>query len=123
MYDHQVAGSNHPALFTSFFHTSHPHWICDDPFHNNSSQTINLQFRFQHTHLPIDCLVTQVSNASKCDDERGSQLFVELSEALRAIAPGQYATFYRGEECLGSAVIERIPLEDQNLSKTTSTFQ
>jgi len=39
------------------------------------------------------------------DPSRG---LVELSEAERGVADGQFAVFYLGEECIGSGIIQRI---------------
>lgn len=90
-----AAGTNNPALFTDVVYTDAPHWIeSKSPF--SSNLIINCQFRFQHTKPLVDCKMFQ---------SRTSNLFIKLKTPLRALTPGQYAVFYKGDECLGSAKI------------------
>ena len=60
---------------------------------------MDCQFRYQHIH-PL-----QPSQVTLDADKR---LTVEYERPLRAISPGQYAVFYKGEECLGGAEITSI---------------
>lgn len=106
-----VYGRDHPALYAENFFTSQPHWIDrqpDDLRHGDKSLTC--QFRVQHSQPLVDGVVslgmssTQARNWEYMDQ---SSLIVSSARPLRAVTPGQFAVFYSGEECLGSAVIER----------------
>lgn len=53
------------------------------------------EFKFQHVETLRKCTLC----------ETNSGLIVSLACPLRAITPGQYAVFYKDNECLGSARI------------------
>lgn len=88
-------GGNHPGLYTNLLYTDRPHWIANDPF--ESTSIFRCKFRFQHLDELIDCIV--------CQQPTTSGLFIKLDLPLRALTPGQYAVFYRDDECLGGARI------------------
>lgn len=92
-----ASGTDHPALFSTKFTTSLPHWIHSEPLDLFEGRPFHCRFRFQHTK-PLTNAVLVTS-----DDGRGLQ--VTLEEPLRAITPGQFAVFYSGPECLGCARI------------------
>lgn len=86
-------GSHHPLLYSNLFYTNHPHWISSSPFELNL--VVECLFRFQHTHPLRKCKLCQTVDG----------LFVYLDEPVRSIKIGQFAAFYVGDECLGSAKI------------------
>lgn len=94
-----AAGVDNPAFFSDLLFTKKPHWIDRSPFddHSKHINVVDLNFCFQHIKPLERC------NVVESNDTRG--LLVKLNQPLRAIAPGQYAVFYRNEECLGSAQI------------------
>jgi tRNA-5-taurinomethyluridine 2-sulfurtransferase len=87
------AGTDHPTLFTDLFYTDLPYWINRPDFRKF---IFNCEFRFQHTKPLTKAKIFQTNEG---------RLFVKLAKHLRAITPGQYAVFYNGDECLGSARI------------------
>lgn len=91
-------GTKHPLLHGRMFGTSKPHWISEKPLELEEGNILNCEFTFQHTQDLVDCQVVESPNG----------LIVRLREDKRALTEGQYAVFYKGEECLGSAMIESV---------------
>lgn len=91
-----ASGFYHPVLFTESLYTEKPHWISEGI--NESESTFDCSFRFQHRKPLINCKVCKFDNGS---------LFVRLERPLRAITSGQYAVFYKKDECLGGVKITR----------------
>ncbi|XP_041782506.1 mitochondrial tRNA-specific 2-thiouridylase 1 [Anopheles merus] len=91
-----ASGHDHPLLYTDMVYTERPVWINAPPGLSSEGRVVRCEFRFQHTKPLVGCSVIET---------HGRQLFVKLDRPLRAITPGQYAVFYRNEECFGSARI------------------
>lgn len=91
-----ASGTDHKFLWTDIFYTKEPFWLGKSPM--ESQNILSCQFRFQHTHPLSDCILYK-SNVS------GDKLMIRLDEPQRSITPGQYAVFYKDNECLGSSRI------------------
>lgn len=80
---------NHPLLMSLRIRTGAPVWI------NPPRQSeVQAKIRYRQSDQPAQLEWS----------EEGCELVFE--EAQRAVAPGQFAVIYSGEECLGGAVIE-----------------
>ncbi|CAG9765644.1 unnamed protein product [Ceutorhynchus assimilis] len=88
-------GTKHPSFHGSLLFTTKPHWIHSKPKELKKDNILTCDFKFQHTEEWASCKVCQ------CNDG----LLVKLEKSKRALTPGQFAVFYRGDECLGSAKI------------------
>ncbi|KAL3288608.1 hypothetical protein HHI36_003045 [Cryptolaemus montrouzieri] len=93
-------GTNHPFLYSSLFFTSKPHWITAKPKELQDEDILECDFKFQHSQDWVPCIVFECTQG----------LIVQLKNPKRALTPGQYAVFCKGNECLGSARITRTPL-------------
>jgi tRNA-specific 2-thiouridylase len=78
---------------------SNIHWVNQSP---NDDQLQNLQVRIRHRAPLVNCSIQGVSSL-RGDSLNGLKL--QLSEPQRAVAAGQSAVLYSGEECLGGGII------------------
>ncbi|KAF2893696.1 hypothetical protein ILUMI_12469 [Ignelater luminosus] len=88
-------GTHHPALFSGLLYTSPPYWIHSRPKELEDGGIYDCDFKFQHVENFIPCKISETHKG----------LVVILQTNRRALTPGQFAVFYKNDECLGSAKI------------------
>lgn len=92
-------GEFHPSLQSKFFTTSEPHWIHSSPHRLETNSVLDCDFRFQNTDPLSHCQVMKLPDGG---------LVVHLKELHHALTCGQFAVFYLGNECIGSARIVSV---------------
>ncbi|OQR67667.1 mitochondrial tRNA-specific 2-thiouridylase 1-like [Tropilaelaps mercedesae] len=88
-------GNSHPSLLCDSLWTRKPHWI-NERFRGCKGA---FTFKTQHTDPVARCRVVETSS---------NGLKIQLCHFKRAITPGQHVVLYDGEECVGSAKIEKL---------------
>ncbi len=88
-----VLGHAHPALYASEARVSGIHWIANAVSTGDRGISVTVRYRQEATPVRI----VSATKTSRC---------LEFYEPVFALAPGQSAVFYRGQECLGGGVIE-----------------
>uniref|UniRef100_A0A673U168 Mitochondrial tRNA-specific 2-thiouridylase 1 n=1 Tax=Suricata suricatta TaxID=37032 RepID=A0A673U168_SURSU len=92
--------TDHPALYRDLLRTSRVHWITEEPpAALVRDKMMECHFRFRHQMALVPCVLTLNQDGT---------VWVTAVKAVRALAPGQFAVFYKGDECLGSGKILRL---------------
>ncbi|XP_036596571.1 mitochondrial tRNA-specific 2-thiouridylase 1 isoform X1 [Trichosurus vulpecula] len=96
----QAPGPDHPALYRDLLRTGRVHWIAEEPparlVHR---KMMECHVRWRHQMELVPCVLTLNQDGS---------VWVTSVKPMRALATGQFAVFYKGDECLGSGKIMRL---------------
>ncbi len=90
-----VQDQNHPLLLSDRFEVEHAQWLSSAVAQADAFECA-VKTRYRQGDMP--CRVSR-SNESLWQ--------VDLRHSARAVTPGQYAVFYRGDRCLGGGIIAR----------------
>ncbi len=90
-----VQGHEHPMLMRQSLIADKLHWVSAAP----SAPAFDCTARCRYRQADQPCHVT-FPDAHRCR--------VEFTVSKRALTPGQYVVFYRGDECLGGGVIGEV---------------
>ncbi|XP_033089465.1 mitochondrial tRNA-specific 2-thiouridylase 1 isoform X7 [Trachypithecus francoisi] len=101
---------DHPALYRDLLRTSRVHWITEEPpAALVRDKMMECHFRFRHQMALVPCVLTLNQDGT---------VWVTAVQAVHALATGQFAVFYKGDECLGSGKIVRLGPSAYTLRKS-----
>ncbi|XP_054999153.1 mitochondrial tRNA-specific 2-thiouridylase 1 isoform X1 [Sorex araneus] len=101
--------TDHPALYRDLLRTGRVHWITDEPPVTLArDKMMECHFRFRHQMALVPCVLTLNQDGT---------VWVTAVKPVRALALGQFAVFYKGDECLGSGKIVRLGPSAYTLQK------
>ena len=86
-------GHDHPALFHQKLEADQIHWISGSP----PQDLENISAKIRYRQMDQSCEITTLSS-DRCT--------VKFDKPQFAIAPGQSIVFYKGDDCLGGAIID-----------------
>ena len=89
-------GEDHPMLYSSESVGGGVTWVGDAPLTEGETIRCTCKYRYRQTDQPVEATL------------KGGKLHLHALTPQRAVTPGQSAVLYRGEICLGGAVIEEV---------------
>jgi len=92
-----VQGRENTRLWSAALKTGPMHWINGMPAATAAGNAFRCRVRIRHRHHPAESTVTPAPDG---------RLMISFDEPQWAVAPGQFAVLYLGQECLGGAVID-----------------
>jgi tRNA-specific 2-thiouridylase len=101
-----VQGRDHPALHCVGLRTGSVHWISGQPPAPSFECTVKLRYR----QPDLRCAVNWCSDGAE----------VRFADRQAGAVPGQYAVFYRDQECLGGGVIDSLIINPEESCRTAS---
>ncbi len=97
-----VQGTDHPLLYQNWLTADTVHWINGAPAGWPKNAPLRCRAKTRYRQPDQACTVIPAS-----DDG----LEVSFERPQRALTPGQYVVFYRGEHCLGGATIQAASMQ------------
>ena len=93
-------GKDSPLLYSTECAADNATWVLGRPPSDSFDCTAKYRYRQpdQRVHVEV------------C----GSDLFITAMEPQRAVTPGQSVVLYRGEDCLGGAVVDSVQRKERN---------
>lgn len=98
-------GYENPALYATHLEASDIHWVDDIISRYGDRFRCTAKFRYRQKDVPVTVELK----------ENRDSLTVYFDDPARAITPGQAVVFYDGDECLGSAIIDRAYQDNHQL--------
>ncbi len=97
-------GDDHPLLYSTHIQASEITWIAESaPMAEGETFRCTAKFRYRQPDQAVSIR------------QNGDTLFIEADAPQRAVTPGQSAVFYRGDQCLGGAIVdEAVPLQESD---------
>ena len=89
-------GEDHPMLYSSRSIAGGVTWIGDAPIRDGETLQCTAKFRYRQGDQPVEATL------------QGDKLHIRSLVPQRAVTPGQSAVLYRGDKCLGGAVVETV---------------
>ena len=91
-----VQGADHPLLYSASLTAGAVHWIAGEPDALTGGGTLACAAKVRYRQPDQPCTVRHGA---------GGELEVHFEAPQRAVAPGQFVVFYRGDVCLGGGRI------------------
>ncbi len=104
-----VVQGDHPLRYSNALEATDCSWIGEPPDVLRDGQPLGCNAKIRYRQDDQACTVVQ---------NEAERLVVTFDAAQTAVAPGQFVVFYRGERCLGGAVIDRAISTNDTLRKT-----
>ncbi|KRM24691.1 tRNA (5-methylaminomethyl-2-thiouridylate)-methyltransferase [Limosilactobacillus panis DSM 6035] len=98
-------GYHNEHLYATHLEASDIHWVDDVVSNYGHDFHCTAKFRYRQKDVGVTAHIA----------EDGQHVTVEFDDPARAITPGQAVVFYDGQECLGSAIIDRAYNNERQL--------